>query len=293
MSPSESDLRAALQHGDDDGLGINANAIIAHGQAIRARRVRILSGAAAAVVVAAGAVGLAFARGDGGGGSSNLAGGGAKSANLNDSVAGGASQKDAQHAPAATVPSAAASPSATSVPGPAAAQGRATTSCPESAPHLLLPGGGGSGQFGADDALFSKPVDTLVVCVYGTAPGASSGAPARLTFTGQQATAIIASMENAGRTPNQTPCDPGASSTSQLLAFIGVTPAGNALDPVTATVTDPACDVQLTNGTAVRYSWSPPAILIGELRGLTPPKVPPRTIADEPTGIVHGTPIHS
>jgi hypothetical protein len=289
MSPSESDLRAALQHGDDDGLGVNANTIIAHGQAIRARRVRILSGAAAAVVVAAGAVALAVARGDGGG--SNLAGGGGAgdAGAASGSIASGAEHRRAQQVPGA--------PAATSAPSPAPANGSVPIPgsldagrCPDSAPHLLLPGGGSSGQFGSDAALFSKSVDTLVVCVYGTTPATSSGVPGRLTFTGQQATQIVASMENAAAKPNQTPCDPGGSSTSQLLAFIGVTSGGKPLAPVTATVTVPACNVQLTNGTAVRYGWSPPAVLTGELRGLTPPRTV-ITVPDEPTE--HGSPPHS
>jgi hypothetical protein len=48
--------------------------------------------------------------------------------------------------------------------------------------------------------------------------------------------------------------------------------------------------VQLTNGTAVRYGWSPPAVLTGELRGLTPPRTV-ITVPDEPTE--HGSPPHS
>ena len=48
----------------------------------------------------------------------------------------------------------------------------------------------------------------------------------------------------------------------------------------------------VTNGTAVRYGWSPPAVLTGELNGLTPPRNV-ITVPGEPTGIVHGSPIHS
>jgi hypothetical protein len=282
MSPSESDLRAALRHGEDGGFQVNADAIMHEGQAIRGRRVRILSGTAAAVLVAAGAVGLAATRGGNGGATSNAA----------DKAAGGG--RGALHGTpdlARTVPPAAPAPSK-AVPGPGGGtQVTAGAQCPASAPHLLTPGGGGTGQFGADGALFAKPVKTLVVCSYATTVGS---APGRLVLSDRAATAVVSSMESARPEPTApTPCDPGPTSTTRLLDFIGVTSTGSALPPVTATLTFPTCNVRVTNGTAVRYNWSPPASLTDQLRGLSPPKVPPIRVPTEPSGIVNGSPVRS
>jgi len=292
MSPSESDLRAALQHGDDDaGLRVSANAIIAQGQAVRARRVRILSGTAAAVVVAGGAIGLASLQGtsnsgSGGGAASDLAGGGrVKGAELHDRVA-------PQPAGVPAAPTAAPSTAASTARAAGGGDyGAASTICPATAPHLVVPGQ--PGRFGSTEPLFAKPVVALVVCSYGSPDVTSTSSPTRLELTGRAASQVINSLESSRQTPAPTPCDPGPTSTSRLLAFVGLTANGKALDPVTATVPDPACNVQVTNGTAVRYDWTPPAALVARLRGLTPPKVPPRTVPAEPVGSEHGSPIHS
>jgi hypothetical protein len=288
MSPSESDLRAALQHGEEGGFQVSADAIMREGQAIRARRVRILSGTAAAVLVAAGAVGLATARGGNGG--SNAGGG---NSNVADKAAGGGG--GARHGLEGDAPGRAPTPlpsdAVPAAPAGGTAQLGTGAQCPASAPHLLTPGGGGTGQFGADDALFAKPVKTLVVCAYATTVGS---APGRLVLSDRAASDVVSSMETAApESTAPTPCDAGPTSTAQLLDFIGVTPKGSALPPVTATLTFPACNVRITNGTAVRYNWSPPAGLTDQLRGLSPPKVPPRSVPNEPSGIVNGSAVRS
>ena len=231
MSPSESDLRAALQHGDDDGLGVNANAIIAQGQAIRTRRVRILSGAAAAVIVAAGAVGLAFARGDGGAVRMSPAATRAAGRTRTNDLGGrrvpegraaraGRSPAAERRARAARRPPFRDRSAGAASPRQRAPKARRTFSCRAA----------GARASSARTIRCSASRSTRSSCAStARTEQPSSGAPGRLTFTGQQATAIVASMERAGRTPNQTPCDPGATSTSQLLAFIGVTAGGNAL----------------------------------------------------------------
>jgi hypothetical protein len=290
MSPSESDLRAALQHGEEGGFQVNADAIMREGQAIRGRRVRILSGTAAAVLVAAGAVGLAATRG--GNGASNAGGG---NSNLADKAA--ASGGGARHGREGNAPGRAQAPAPSPLPSgvvptaPVGGTAQLGAQCPASAPHLLTPGGGGTGQFGADEALFAKPVKTLVVCSYATTVGS---APGRLVLSHHTATEVVSSMETA--TPKSTaptPCDAGPTSTTRLLDFIGVTSTGSALPPVTATLTFPTCNVRVTNGTAVRYNWSPPANLTDQLRGLSPPKVPPIRVPSGPSGIVNGSPVRS
>jgi hypothetical protein len=279
MSPSEADLRAALQHGDDGNLQVNADAVIAEAQAIRARRVRILSGTAAAVLVAAGAVGLAVIRSDG---SSPTAAHKGSSA-LSDLSGGGQratvpQQPEATRAPSDAVPAA----------GGAHRNASTTVQCPNTPPRLLVPGGGGTGQFGANDPLFAQPVDTLVVCSFSAADPAGT-APGRFVLAGRDATQVVAGLEGAHETPNATVCDPGPTSTAKLLALIGVTADGTAMKPVTATVTQPACGIKVTNGTAVRYGWTPPAVLTAQLNGLTPPRTV-ITVPDEPN---QGSPIHS
>ncbi|HVU91285.1 MAG TPA: hypothetical protein VHC23_03580, partial [Jatrophihabitans sp.] len=72
MSPSEKDLRAALRHGEGDGLDVGQ--IIQRGQQARARRrTQLLSGASAAVLVAGIGAG-AWALGRAGGGTSSAGG---------------------------------------------------------------------------------------------------------------------------------------------------------------------------------------------------------------------------
>src|SRR5439155_8122953 len=136
MSPSESDLRAALHDGEGGNLDVDQLILGARAHAAQ-RRMRLLSTAAVvAVVASAGVGGAALLRS----GSSPESDAGEKAANRSHSA------YDAT----------AGNKRADAVPG---AQGAASgVPCPSSPPNYLLPGGGGTTQFGAPGPLFSKPV---------------------------------------------------------------------------------------------------------------------------------------
>jgi hypothetical protein len=240
MSPSESDLRAALHDGEDRG-GLNVDHLIVHAQvAVAQRRQRLLSGAAIVAVVLGTGTGIGYLAGHGStesAGSSN-AGAGAALAPSGGSYTRGAAapqqgtRNDVEHS---------------------AAQA--------SFPQYALPGGGGLSQFGANGPLFSKPVASVVVCSYGTATR-----PRRLVLGGQDAKDLATSLENAPTNPLKTVCNPP---TVHDFAVVGVAPNGTRTGVVTAELSDPPCAGRVTNGTAVRYGWAPPPDLLDRLLKLT------------------------
>jgi hypothetical protein len=280
MSPTEFDLRAALREGEGEGL--SANRLIADGRARRTRRrMQLLSAAAVVFVVSGAGVGIALIGGDGNGGS---AGSDAQSAAL-DGRAAGQAPSPAQPTPDASSTNA------------AQAELRAIA-CPDSLPRYLLPGGGSPGQFGSDGPLFSRPVRSLIVCGYGTPRQATgqvpTSQPARLELSGTQATRLATSLENAATANSAATCPTAGKLDSHELAIIGVAADGAPVGTVTATLPDPACNVQVTNGTAIRYDWTPPSDLQRILVTLVPRLDPPASLPNHtPSGKVHGSPISS
>lgn len=284
MSPTEFDLRAALRDGEGDGLDVDR--VVADGHARRARRrVQLLSTAAVVTLVAVVGTGGA------------LIGGGSSGNNSSDSLAvknasGAASQNQRAAAPndksAATTTRAAAGGSAKA---PGIADRAAAVACPTSLPRRLLPGGGSPGQFGADGPLFADPVDSIVVCSYGSAVRTTGGlTPARLVLTGQNAMKLASSLEHASKTPLKLPCPEIRTTDQRALAIIGVTAAGKTMPAITTTLTD--CNSPVTNGTAVRYNWNPPPNLGTVLRTLTPrPAASGPFPRLEPSGKKIGSPV--
>jgi hypothetical protein len=264
VSPSEVDLRAALGDGDGDE-GLDVDRVIAGAQAARAqRRVRLLTTAAVVVVVAGGAVGGSVLFGDN---PSSQTGAGVRSA------AGGASRFNdngsaAAGAPMGTDPTLSArSPSGRSAAGGAPlAPTSGAPACPAAPPVYRLPGGGGSGQFGSSGPLFGGSVVTAVVCSYpSSAPVTASSAPVRVVLTGDRARTLTDGLENAPTKKKAELCPAIRSASERKIAIIGVGSYGRRLGTVTTVVGRPACAVVVTNGTAVRYDWSPPAPLTIEL----------------------------
>lgn len=278
MSPSEFDLRAALRDGEGDG--VNVERVIAGAQAQRARHRTWLLSAAAAVVVAGVGTGSAVVWGGGSGAGPHA-----------ESAASGASHGSipglAGPAHTTTRGSVAAGPEQPAPSPNSAASIAATATCPSTYPHYLLPGGSSPGQFGSDGPLFSKPVVALVVCGYGTPQEAANlkppARPGRLVFTGSQATQLAASLENASKTPGTESC----AGTPNELAMVGVSADGTTGGTITTTVTDTGCDVQITNGTAVRYNWQPPSKIAPVIANLTPLKDTP---LHPTTPGMHGSP---
>src|SRR4051812_11297429 len=151
MSPSESELRAALHHGEGDSP--DAGKLIAHAADLRRERTRrvntVLAGTAGVALVGLFADGLTALRGDDSGASADRAGGAA----LSRPNAGSAL------------------PAAVSARGSASSASSAGTSggvdpCPAEPAHYALPGGGGSGQFGSTDPLLPDDVTSLRLCGY-------------------------------------------------------------------------------------------------------------------------------
>jgi hypothetical protein len=254
MSPSESDLRAALRDGEGDDL--NVDRIIAGGRALRARRrARMMTAAAVTVLVAGlGTGGAVLLSGNGNSESGSKANGGTSfdqrraqsgTAGSLNGAAGGGAAASAANPPKAAAPN----DSVTAVP------------CPASLPDYRLPGGGSPGQFGADGPLFSRTVDSIVVCAYGTPSAAATARPHRLVLTDGAATAVADSLEKAPRTKPTGACPFLRTADAQAIAIVGVAADGKVVGTVTTTVGDPACSVRVTNGTALRYQWLPPEVL--------------------------------
>jgi hypothetical protein len=274
VSPSEFDLRTALHDGEGDG--IDAGAIIAGGQArLAKRRVRIRSGVAVAAVVAVVGVGgsLLFRSGNGGGEGSSTASHG-QSGTVNGAARG---------APAHLTPSAPRA-QADSVPN---------TACPKSFPHYLLPGGGSPGQFGSSRPLFDKPVSSLLVCSYGSTVRQPSSAPAAVRLTGTQAAAVVRGLEHASKIPMRMNCPLLENTGRTELAMIGFTADGQPIATVTATLTIPPCNVAVTNGTAIRYNWQAPGVVLRAIGNLSRPGGGASLITPSPIGRMHGSPATS
>jgi hypothetical protein len=247
MSPNESQLRAALR--DGEGRSLDVDAVVAGAVRVRrARRQRITSVAGAVVIVAGVATGgaLLFGHGSGGG-----AAGSAATYGLSRSAqpAGGHATRYAQE--------------------PAASAAAARIPCPASQPRLMPPGGGGSGLFGGNGALFGRSVSVVKVCGY---PSGRS-----VVLTGARARAVVTSMESASKSRIPRQCPDSTTGVSASLAVYAVDASGNPSRVVTVTL---GCRGLLTNGTAVRYAWSPPPLLsslaLHERPGVPPPAGPSR-----------------
>jgi hypothetical protein len=269
MAPSEFDLRAALR--DGEGAGINPDVVMAAGDERRARRRSlVLTTAVVVALVAGGGVGISQLAGGGGdegsGGTNGGAGGGLGIAV--GGAGGGSAYGDQQHRSAAG----GASAGNATVPKAAGAS-LATVGCPAAAPHYLLPGGGGTGSFGGNEPLFSRPVHGIVVCAYHATVDsldASVRRPARIELAGRTATVVADSLEKASPVPVPRTCP--RSEPAYDFAIIATDARGARIEP--ALDAQVGCTTMVTNGTAVRYAWSPPPDLDRRLLALVPRGVP-------------------
>ncbi|WP_375491619.1 hypothetical protein [uncultured Jatrophihabitans sp.] len=277
MSPSENDLRAALRRGEGDATqDVDVDRLVAAGRdRATQRRVRLLSGAAVVLVVAAAGTGGALIWG---GSDSAQQTSGASAGKAAGSRAGGATQA----APATGAAAGAC---------PAAAPARVAPRPGAANPGGLTPGaGGGTGQAaGAGGALFAKPVARLVVCAYPEGSSPAAQRPAGITLTGAQADTLRTSLEDAAKTRPTGACPLLVRADERQLAIVGVTADGTKLPVVTTTVNAVSCRVVVTNGTAVRYGWTPPASL-GPLVAHLAPRI---AVTPGGGGPAHGSPIHS
>ncbi|MDT4908896.1 MAG: hypothetical protein QOI69_2137 [Pseudonocardiales bacterium] len=280
MSPNEFQLRSALR--DGEGEHVNPDTVIARArgmqQARHDRRVRYGSVAAAVAIV--GGIGVLGGVVLGGGDNkTSSAGGGGVGSSADQAQQGSRAASSAGPAKAA--------PRAPIAPGPV--RDATAVPCPSSPPNLLLPGGGGTGQFGAQGPLFSKPVESVKVCAYASS---TVGVVPSTVLAGENATNLTKSMDESAKTlPASIKC-PGVPAPTDRgsLVIIGLDKDGNQLKPVVVTL---GCPTRATNGTALRYNWSPPANITNLIiQGVkSAPGGGPFSLP--PSGKVTGSPIQS
>jgi hypothetical protein len=246
MSPSESQLRAALRAGE--GQPVNPDLVIAHARAVRHNR-RMRVGSIAAAVIAVGGIGTGIAAlSTGTNGSGDSAAGSSVSGDLQGKAA----------APEGTAPRAAPETAG-------GANGADTASCPATPIRLMVPGGGGTGQFGGSGPLFAEPVDSIRVCGYAaTSLGGRIEATGSTVLLGRDAADVATSLNAAAVTRSARPCP--VEPVRELVLYPTATTGGR-LAPVV--VSYAGCAPWATNGTAVRYDWTPPAGTSGLLNRLT------------------------
>jgi hypothetical protein len=244
MSPSEFELRRALQPGEGEpGDALNVDALIGKAQGIRhERRMRMVSVAAAVVVV--GAVGI-------GGATVYSNSGSTKKTSASDAMQ---SQKSASAPREPNANAATSFGSATGGGGAAAgvsacAAAGGTTVSASSVP----PAPNGALQAGA--------VDSVIVCVTPAASTTGSGAvdTTNSTYTGSQAQQIADSLNAASATRIGTVCPMGGSRNSGQLDLIFQ--HDGAVTAAVRVTQSPSCSLDATNGTTTRYNWQPPSFL--------------------------------
>jgi len=230
MSPSEADLRAALRHGEGDGVDAD-RVLIAASRRRERRRTRLLSVAGAVVVVGGLAAGLtALTHGD------------------NESSAG----------------SRANAPDTRATAGPAFGAASSAASCPAVFPHFMHPG---ASTPAADSPLFSQPVNRVLVCGYG--PSGVAPAHVLLTGSESSSLVSSLEQLPTSPHPLPT-CPAVGSTVTHKLAMIGIAANGSPAGTVTAEFGAIVCGTSVTNGTAVRYGWQAPSNLQDVLTGLYP-----------------------
>jgi hypothetical protein len=258
MSPSESELRAFLRGGE--GETPDADALIAHARAVRHnRRVRLASVAGAVIVVGAVSAGaVALGQDDG-----HPTAGSPPPATAQHQPTNG----DTHEAPSRPAPSHIASTAVPSHVGPSTGRTGPNATCPAIPPHLMLPGGGGTGQFGGDGPLFDGTITSMQICGYAARGTGGAVQFSRATLvTGSRAGEIATSLNAASTKQLMPPCQPPMR-TSALVIY-AKTASGVASKPV---VVDYSCGGSATNGTAVRYDWTPPPAVATALDALTTP----------------------
>jgi hypothetical protein len=267
VSPNEAQLRAALHHGEGEGL--DAGSLISHAVGVRRERRRrmtaIAGGVTVVAVVGLGATALGtLGHGTKGGGGSSSAANGDSRMQPGGGAAGGAARSSAG--------------------GSGMHTDAAGLHCPATPDTFYLPGGGGSGQFGATDPLFARPVTRMKVCGYALT-GMIRGAPASLAVGSPDAGQIADALNAAASTPPPShKCPDNTASPSGRIEILAVDATGKKLDPVVLTVSCPA--TRATNGTAVRYPAEVPQRFIGLLD-----VGPIGPIGPIGTGTMHGSPV--
>lgn len=279
MSPNEAQLRAALRGGEGPGLDVD-RVITRAVQAGRDRHARRLRVASVTAVVAA-VTGLGVTAGVL---ASRPAPRDNSAASAGSQPANGPAQPSGGGAPANGDLS---SPAVPAAPGPL--RNAASAPCPTALPRL-------DAARATGHALLAGPVESFKVCAYTTGDGrpltAADGSIVAAIYTGGAATQLAASLEAAPLAPDQRQCPLDGTADSRSVAIIPVSAAGSALAPITSELRQNPCNVAITNGTAVRYDWTPPPAMAAFLAALGLPSAPGAATPGG-TGRASGSPIHS
>jgi hypothetical protein len=269
MSPSENQLRAALS--DGEGPKPDADAIIGKALVVKyerhRRRVRVAGVLGVAAVVGGVGVGLAATQG-----SDRSNAGSDYRAPAHPAAAGQASNGGAEYGSAELAPQ-----NNTTVQGGAGGAGgvtaTGTSTCPSKPVRYMLPGGGGTDQFGGRTSLFTEPVERLTVCAYSAESDVLQSTD---VITGDDARSFVAKLDASTAKASATDCV-----TPINLEIVAVDTNGAALTPLTVVGT--CQQAMVTNGTAVRYA---------SISAFAPYVATPSSVTPPPSGMMSGSPVH-
>jgi hypothetical protein len=116
----------------------------------------------------------------------------------------------------------------------------------------------------------------MTICVFPETGGPaleSGGHPVSTVLNGSAAAQLAASLDSASKTTQPGACPLYLTAQGKLLVIVAAKPDGTLMAPVIAHVLQNPCNLPVTNGTAVRYNWSPPATLnalLDEIRAVPP-----------------------
>ena len=249
MSPSESDLRAALRDGEGDDFHLDRLILVAQSDAAR-RRTRLLTTAAVVAVLAcAGGGGVLLANSGDGARSSSApgaafgAGGNSGNSANGNGAAGGARVPVQEQRSLAGGSSAAAS-------------------CPGTVADAINAGPKTTLTTGTQ--VFAARVTRVLVCSYGypdqVAQPSPSAAPTSLELRGAAADRLVASLERAS-TSKPTGMCPLVRTPASPLVMIGIAADGSVAGTASTVLGSPVCNVVVLSAGTRRYSWTPPAEL--------------------------------
>jgi hypothetical protein len=243
MSPTEDQLRAALQ--DGEGPGIDPDALISRAHALRRER-RVKYGSIAAVVAVVAGIGVVagIALGSGPRHASSTSAGPGKQAPMAATAGGSGVSRPSAGAPA-------------NGSQPAAGRLAPAAACPKTLPQLTIPNTAGT-------SLFDGTVSSMTICVFPETGGPaleSGGQPVSTVFNGAAAAQLAASLDSASKTTQPGACPLFLTAQGKALVIIAAKPDGTFMAPVVAHVLQNPCNLPVTNGMAVRYDWSPPPSL--------------------------------
>ncbi len=281
MSPSESDLRAALRDGEGDNVNVDRLILGAEADVAR-RKSRLLTTAAVVGVLACAGVGGGFLASNSGNDAKSASGG---------SMARPGASNNGYGSDAIARPAGGASGNAAEVPGLAGrrvfAASTGAPGCPPSATEATSDAAKATGTAGT--RVFTARVTSVLLCSYGREDLTGSLQPPQASSTsrvlhGAAASRLVASLERAPTRASSRMCPMVRTAASAPLLMIGLDANGRVAGTA-STLLGTACNVVVFSAGAPRYDWNPPAD-VGAALSIVPP-------AASATNRVHPSPISS